>query len=43
MSGVDSLLGLDRAPRAGELAEGDVVLLLAAGTGYAWAAAAVRW
>ena len=43
MSGVDSLLALDRAGRAGELADGDLVLLLAAGTGYTWAAAVVRW
>ena len=32
MSGVDPLLALDRAARAGELADGDLVLLLAAGT-----------
>jgi len=43
MSGVDPLLGVDRAARAGELAAGDLVLLLAAGTGYTWAAAVVRW
>ena len=43
MSGVDSLLALDRAGRAGELAEGDLVLLLAAGTGYTWAASVLRW
>ena len=43
MSGVDSLLALDRASRAGELSDGDLVLLLAAGTGYTWAASAVRW
>jgi 3-oxoacyl-[acyl-carrier-protein] synthase-3 len=43
MSGVDSLLALDRAGRAGELAAGDLVLLLAAGTGYTWAAAVIRW
>jgi 3-oxoacyl-[acyl-carrier-protein] synthase-3 len=43
MSGVDSLLGLDRAARAGKLADGDIVLLLAAGTGYTWAASVVRW
>jgi 3-oxoacyl-[acyl-carrier-protein] synthase III len=43
MSGVDSLLGLDRAARAGRLSDGDVVLLLSAGTGYTWAAAVVRW
>jgi 3-oxoacyl-[acyl-carrier-protein] synthase III len=43
MSGVDPLLALDRATRAGELADGDLVLLLAAGTGYTWAATALRW
>ncbi len=43
MSGVDPLLALDRAARAGELADGDLVLLLAAGTGYTWAASALRW
>jgi 3-oxoacyl-[acyl-carrier-protein] synthase-3 len=43
MSGVDPLLGLDRAVRAGDVREGDVVLLLAAGTGYTWAATAIRW
>jgi 3-oxoacyl-[acyl-carrier-protein] synthase III len=43
MSGVDPLLALDRATRAGDVRDGDVVLLLAAGTGYTWAASAVRW
>lgn len=43
MSGVDPLLGLDRAARAGDLSDGDHVLLLAAGTGYTWAATVVRW
>jgi 3-oxoacyl-[acyl-carrier-protein] synthase III len=43
MSGVDPLLALDRAARAGELGDGDLVLLLAAGTGYTWAASVVRW
>ncbi len=43
MSGVDPLLGLDRAVRAGEIDDGDLVLLLAAGTGYTWAATALRW
>ncbi len=43
MSGVDPLLALDRAVRAGRVAEGEMVLLLAAGTGYTWAAAAIRW
>jgi 3-oxoacyl-[acyl-carrier-protein] synthase-3 len=43
MSGVDPLFGLDRAARSGQLAAGDLVLLLAAGTGYTWAATVVRW
>jgi 3-oxoacyl-[acyl-carrier-protein] synthase-3 len=43
MSGVDTLLSLDRAARAGTVRDGDVVLLLAAGTGYTWAASVVRW
>ena len=43
MSGVDPLLALDRAADAGRLADGDLVLLLAAGTGYTWAASVVRW
>jgi 3-oxoacyl-[acyl-carrier-protein] synthase III len=43
MSGVDPLLGLDRAVRDGRVTDGDVVLLLSAGTGYTWAAAVLRW
>ncbi len=43
MSGVDPLLGLDRAVREGEVRDGDLVLLLAAGTGYTWAATVLRW
>jgi 3-oxoacyl-[acyl-carrier-protein] synthase III len=43
MSGVDPLLGLDRAVRARDVRDGDLVLLLAAGTGYTWAAGVVRW
>lgn len=42
MSGVDPLLGFDRARRAGAIADGDLVLLLAAGTGYTWAATVIR-
>jgi len=42
MSGVDSLLGLDRARRSGRVGSGDVVLLLAAGTGYTWTATVLR-
>jgi 3-oxoacyl-[acyl-carrier-protein] synthase-3 len=43
MSGVDPLFALDRAARGGELRDGELVLLLAAGTGYTWAASVVRW
>ena len=43
MSGVDSLFGLDRAARGGLVTDGDLVLLIAAGTGYTWAATVVRW
>jgi 3-oxoacyl-[acyl-carrier-protein] synthase-3 len=43
MSGVDPLLALDRAAREEKLADGDLVLLLAAGTGYTWAASVIRW
>ncbi|MHB1596443.1 MAG: 3-oxoacyl-[acyl-carrier-protein] synthase III C-terminal domain-containing protein [Streptosporangiaceae bacterium] len=43
MLGTDSLLGLDRLARAGRLRDGDVVLLLAAGTGYTWAASVISW
>jgi len=43
MSGVDPMFALDRAARAGELRDGELVLLVAAGTGYTWAATVVRW
>ncbi|NND02922.1 MAG: 3-oxoacyl-ACP synthase [Acidimicrobiia bacterium] len=43
ITGVDPLLGLDRAAKRGAISDGDLVLLLAAGTGYTWAAACVRW
>jgi 3-oxoacyl-[acyl-carrier-protein] synthase-3 len=43
MSGVDPLLALDRAAREGKLDDGELVLMLAAGTGYTWAASVVRW
>jgi 3-oxoacyl-[acyl-carrier-protein] synthase-3 len=43
MSGVDNLLALERLERSGRLRDGDVVLLLAAGIGYTWAATALRW
>lgn len=42
MSGIDPVFGLDRAWRAGDVGPGDLVLLLAAGTGYTWAATVVQ-
>lgn len=43
MSAIDPLLGLHRAREQGRLKDGDVVVLLAAGTGYSWGATVVRW
>jgi 3-oxoacyl-[acyl-carrier-protein] synthase-3 len=40
---VDQLLALDEGLAAGNVSEGDVVLFLAAGTGYTWAATALEW
>lgn len=41
MSGLDTIVGLDM--RQDELAPGDLVLMLSAGTGYTWAATVIRW
>jgi 3-oxoacyl-[acyl-carrier-protein] synthase-3 len=43
MSAVDPILGLHRARGQGRLHDGDLVVLLAAGTGYSWSATAIRW
>jgi 3-oxoacyl-[acyl-carrier-protein] synthase-3 len=43
MSAIDPLVGLARARERGLLQQGDLVLMLAAGTGYSWAATAIRW
>lgn len=43
MSAIDPLVGLHRAREQGRLRDGDLVVLLAAGTGYSWVATAVRW
>ena len=42
MSGVDPLLGFDRARRCGAIADGQTVLLLAAGTGHMGCGGAAR-
>ena len=41
MSGLDSLVGIEQ--RQDQLEPGDLVLMLAAGTGYTWAATLLRW
>lgn len=43
MSAIDPLLGLAKARDEGRLNDGDLVMLLAAGTGYTWAASVIRW
>lgn len=43
MSAVDPLFSLTLARDGGLLNEGDNVVLLAAGTGYTWAATVIRW
>lgn len=43
MSAIDPFVALHRAREQGRLRAGDVVVLLAAGTGYTWAATVVRW
>jgi 3-oxoacyl-[acyl-carrier-protein] synthase-3 len=40
---VDQVLALERGLAAGRVEAGDVVLLLAAGTGYTWAATVLDW
>lgn len=41
MSGLDPIVGIDL--RHDELEQGDLVLMLSAGTGYTWAATLLRW
>lgn len=43
MSAVDPLFSLSMAVDEGMLSAGDLVVLLAAGTGYTWAATAIQW
>jgi 3-oxoacyl-[acyl-carrier-protein] synthase-3 len=40
---VDQVLALDEGLERGRVEDGDVVLFLAAGTGYTWAASVLRW
>jgi len=43
MQSVDQIVALDEGHRAGRVQSGDVVLFLAAGTGYTWAATVLEW
>lgn len=43
MSAIDPIMGLHRARERGMLHDGDLVVMLSAGTGYSWAATAIRW
>ncbi|MHB8511148.1 MAG: 3-oxoacyl-ACP synthase [Actinomycetota bacterium] len=43
MSAVDPLLSLALAAQSNSLRDGMIVLILAAGTGYTWAATVIRW
>lgn len=43
MGQVDQILSLDLGVKEGKIKEGDNVLMIAAGIGYVWSAAVVRW
>ncbi len=43
MSAIDPFVGLCEAEREGRLRPGDLAVALSAGTGYTWAATAIRW
>ncbi|HVF52565.1 MAG TPA: 3-oxoacyl-ACP synthase [Actinomycetota bacterium] len=43
MSAVDPLFSLALGANEGRFRDGDVIVILAAGTGYTWAASIVRW
>lgn len=43
LSAVDPLIGLRQGEREGKLEDGMLALALSAGTGYTWAATALRW
>ncbi|HEV8339196.1 MAG TPA: 3-oxoacyl-ACP synthase [bacterium] len=43
MSAIDPFVALAEAERLGRLAPGDLVVTVSGGTGYSWAATALRW
>lgn len=40
---IDQILSLDLAEKAGKLKQGDIVVLVSAGIGYAWGATTIKW
>ena len=40
---IDQILSLELALKQGKVKDGDVVCMIAAGIGYAWAANIIRW
>lgn len=43
MSAIDPFVSLQEGERAGRLRPGDLAVAVSAGTGYSWAATAIRW
>src|SRR5690606_19251283 len=43
LSALDPIIGLWEGVRRGQLRAGDLAVALSAGTGYSWAATAIRW
>jgi 3-oxoacyl-[acyl-carrier-protein] synthase-3 len=40
---IDQILSLELALKQGKVKDGDIVCMIAAGIGYAWAANIIRW
>jgi 3-oxoacyl-[acyl-carrier-protein] synthase III len=40
---IDQILSLELAEKSGKLLDGDIVVLVSAGIGYAWGATTIRW
>jgi 3-oxoacyl-[acyl-carrier-protein] synthase-3 len=43
MQSVDQIFALDEGLERGRVEDGDIVLFLAAGTGYTWSATVLEW
>jgi 3-oxoacyl-[acyl-carrier-protein] synthase-3 len=40
---IDQILSLELAVKEGKVKEGDIVVLVSAGIGYAWGASTIKW